>query len=564
MSTPLSAHGRARGLWRWFVAAVATLLLVISGSGLVAFAQNGEAGSQGPVFAPAGSPFYAEVRLDMPGGQGEALAQFLTAFPGFADAESFPTKRDEIIGSLVEMLDSEDADQIAGLLSSLTGEIGLAITSLTPEVLEMDTDATAAEDPPMVIGLAITDRAAVEAGIAGAAADATSETYGDATLFSDGETTIGVTDGWALLSPYADEVKGAVDTLAGTNPSLASDPEFSTAWARVPADHLAALWLDLQALAPLIEAGMAQAGSMSAFGAPMALDDILAQLPGDMVAYLVAEPDRLTLEADLTTSAAMSELPVGDSELANSFPADTQLFVETRQLGNTLAGALTMALAGAGEDAAAEMAPVEDMLGAPLPEFLSFIGDAAIGAGITPESLWLGIAAETSDPALAQERVQRLLTILQLFATSPEAGISVDEQTVGDTAVTVITLPIDSAAMGLPFDIGQTVSVAVDDGELLIGTGDFVANAISGDPGASLGASAGYTDAIGEDTTNSGVVYANIGSLLAQLDPMLSMLMPEWSDISPYATAIDRFIAVGTAADDVISARMSVIVAPAE
>lgn len=556
MSTPVTTRARNRGLWRWFVASVATLLLVVSGSGLVAFAQNSEAGSQGPQFAPAGSPFYAEVRLDLPGGQGEALAQFLTAFPGFADAESFPTKRDELIGGLVQMIDAEDAAEVTGLLSSLTGEIGLAITSLTAE------DMTA-DEPPMVIGLAITDRATVEAAIAGAAEDATSETYGDATLYSDGDVTIGVTDGWVLISPEADEVQGAVDTLAGTNPSLASDPEFSAAFSRVPAGHLAALWMDIQALVPLIEAGMAQSGTM-AFGAPMSLDEVLAQLPGDVVAYLVAEPDRLTLEANVATSGAMSELSVGDSELADSFPADTQLYVETRQLGTTLAGVLTMALAGAGEESAAQLAPFEDMLGAPLPEFLDFIGDAAIGAGITPQSLWLGIAAETSDPAVATERVQRLLTLIQLFATSPEAGISVDTQTVGTTEVTVITLPVDSAQMGLPFDIGQTVSVAVNDGELLIGTGDFVTNAISGDASASLGASAGFVDALGDDTTNSGVIYANVGSLLAQLDPMLSMLVPEWTEIAPYATAIDRFIALGTADDEVISTRMSVIVAPAE
>jgi hypothetical protein len=427
----------------------------------------------------------------------------------------------------------------------------------------MQADESGSSEPPIVIGLAITDRATAEAALSGAAEGATSETYGDATLYSDGEVTFGVTDAWILISPEADEVRGAVDTLAGTSPSLASDPEFTTAFARVPAGHLAALWVDLQALAPLIEAGMAQSGSM-AFGTPMSLDDILTKLPSDIVAYLVAEPDRLTLEANVAASEAMSALPLGDSDLADSFPADTQLYVETRELGTTLAGLLTMALAGAGEEGAAQMAPVEDMLGAPLPEFLGFIGDAAIGAGITPENLWLGIAAETTDAALATERVERLLTVLQLFATSPDAGVSVDEQTVGDTKVTVITLPMDSAEMGLPFDIGQTVSVAVHDGELLIGTGDFVANAISGDASASLGASAGYTDALGDDTTNSGVVYANVGSLLAQLDPMLTMMVPEWAEIAPYATAIDRFIAVGTAADDTINARMSVIVAPAE
>jgi hypothetical protein len=61
-------------------------------------------------------------------------------------------------------------------------------------------------------------------------------------------------------------------------------------------------------------------------------------------------------------------------------------------------------------------------------------------------------------------------------------------------------------------------------------------------------------------TTNSGVVYANIGSLLALLDPMLAAMMPEWTDIAPYATAFDRFVAVGTADDEVISARMTIIV----
>jgi hypothetical protein len=39
-------------------------------------------------------------------------------------------------------------------------------------------------------------------------------------------------------------------------------------------------------------------------------------------------------------------------------------------------------------------------------------------------------------------------------------------------------------------------------------------------------------------------------------------MAPEWADIAPFATALDRIVAVGTAEDDVISARMSVIVAP--
>jgi hypothetical protein len=283
-----------------------------------------------------------------------------------------------------------------------------------------------------------------------------------------------------------------------------------------------------------------------------------------MVAYLVAEPDRLTLEALITPSEAMAAVPVGESVLSDVFPADTQLYLEARDLGTTIAGAVTAGLSAAGDEGAAEMAPLEDMLGAPLPEFLSFIGDAGIGVGLSAESLWLGIAAETTDEAVATERVDRLLSLLQLFATDPDSGISVETQTVGGTEVTVITLPLDSAEMGLPFDVGQTVSVAVADGRLLIGTGDFVTTALSQDPAGSLGGSEGWTDAIGADTTSSGVIYANIGSLLAQLDPLLSMMAPDWAEIAPYATALDRFVAVGTAEDDVIRGRMTIIVAPAE
>ena len=155
--------------------------------------------------------------------------------------------------------------------------------------------------------------------------------------------------------------------------------------------------------------------------------------------------------------------------------------------------------------------------------------------------------------------MQRLTSIITILGASAEAGISVETEVVGDTEVTTITLPIDSAAMGLPFDIGQTVSVALTDDTLLLGTGDFVTNALTQPGTDSLGASAAFTDALEGDTTNSGVIYANIGSVLGLLDPILAAAMPEWSEIAPYATALDRFVAVGTADDEVISARMTII-----
>ena len=95
MATPAAttANGR-RGLWRWTVALGATIALVVSGSGLVVFAQAGAGESKGPQFVPADAPIYIEARMDMPDGQAEALAEFMTAFPGFADSGSFEMKSD--------------------------------------------------------------------------------------------------------------------------------------------------------------------------------------------------------------------------------------------------------------------------------------------------------------------------------------------------------------------------------------------------------------------------------------------------------------------------------------
>ena len=62
-------HGRGRrATWRWLVAGVATVLLVVSGTGLVAFAQTGAGAGHGPIFLPADTPIYVEARIDMPDG----------------------------------------------------------------------------------------------------------------------------------------------------------------------------------------------------------------------------------------------------------------------------------------------------------------------------------------------------------------------------------------------------------------------------------------------------------------------------------------------------------------
>jgi len=580
MSTPaVTATTTHRGLWRWAVALVATVALIVSGSGLVVFAQSGAGESRGPEFVSADAPFYLEVRLDMPAGQDEAMAQLLTAFPGFADAGSFDLKMDELVAGLGAQVGTEmpDSDLFGDVL---TGEIGLAVTDLEAAMMG------GTDEVPIIIGLAVANAElaapvyeSLTSGYTGA--DASEEMYGDTAILSDGSTAAAMHGDWVLLSQDVESVKASIDVLDGQAESLADSADFAAAFSRVPAGHLGAAWMDLQSLGSLIELGSMLAEGQA--GVALPTDDLAALLPIDMIAYLVADSDRLTLDVSVTPGEMTPAVPVGDSDLATLFPADTQVYLEAREVGSTLEASLDQltellasqelmsaddsmgALSGLSEIEVlfGEESPITAMLGVPLPEFLDFVGDAGVGAGMSSDGVWLGIAAEVTDEAVAQERLDNLMTTLSLFTMQMEdEGISVETGTVGDVEITTIMVPMDQmmAGSGLPISVGNSISVAIADGSLLIGSGDFVQASIAGDATDSLGTSAGYIDALGDDTVNAGVMYVNVSSLLTALDPLLSMMGPQWTDIAPYASGFDRIIAVGTADDEVIGSRITVIV----
>jgi len=551
-----------RGLWRWSVALVATALFVVSGSSLVALAQRDSATGKGPQFVPADAAAYLEIRLDMPAGQDEALAELMTALPGFADTGSFRLKLGEAVRALISDATGGAGGDVDPLASFATGEIGVALMDLADVVM------SGAEEPPVLVGVAISDREAAEAFVdslmSGLDADLSEQTYGDASIVSAPDASVAVTDEWLLISPTLDMVESGVDTLESVTPSLADDPDFEAAFERVPAAHLGAAYLDLASFGPFLQLAAMAAEGQSGMG--LEGGDLVELLPVDMVGYLAAEPDRMHLAATITPSEATPSLAVGESDVSLRFPADTQVYVETRDLGATIEGALSQLLASMDDSTMASIAPFEDMLGEPLPEYLDFVGDAGIGGGISSDGLWVGMAAEVSDEAVASQRLERIMSIVRLVSAGTtgedgEATISVDTETIGDETVTVITAPLQETVGGdLPFAVGDTISIALSDGTLLLGSADFVATALSQTPEDSLGESAAYTDALADETPNSGLIYADLGSLLAELDPMLGEMAPEWADIAPYASALDRFIAVGSGADDLISVRASVIV----
>lgn len=571
MPTPAATHtGSRHGIWRWAVALVATVMLVVSGSGLVVFAQSGAGESRGPQFVPADAAIYLEGRLDMPAGQDEALAQMLTAFPGFADTSSFDMKLEELLSGLGSEMGLEvPMDEVFG--DVLTGEIGLAI-------VDFDEAVMSGTDPLVLVGMAIADPDMAQAMLddltAEAAADgsASEEMYADTAIISDATTAAAVHADWLLLSNDVEQVKASIDVLDGSAESLADQAAFAEAFARVPVAHLAAAYVDLASFGGLLDmAGMMASGQA---GVELPMGDLGAMLPSNMVAYLAAEPDRINLEAVVTPGEQTAPLPVGESDLATVFPSDTQVYLEAREVGSSVESALGQIAElleeqegllpgdGAGGEADGmsdiemlfgEDSPIASILGAPLPQVLDFVDDLGVGLGLDSDGMWLGIAGEVNDEDVATERVSNVVSLLRLFGGDPaESGISVETEMVGDVEVTRIVLPLDTmtAEAGVPIELGDALSVAVADGKLLLGLGDFVQTALLGDAGDSLAASAGYLDALGEDAVNAGFMYMNASEMVTELDPLFASMVEDWEDIQPYASAADSIVAVMTGEDD--------------
>ena len=55
-------------------------------------------------------------------------------------------------------------------------------------------------------------------------------------------------------------------------------------------------------------------------------------------------------------------------------------------------------------------------------------------------------------------------------------------------------------------------------------------------------------------------MFADIGGLLTTLDPLLSFVVDDWDDISPWLAASTGSSRSSTADDEVISARMTLYV----
>ena len=163
---------------------------------------------------------------------------------------------------------------------------------------------------------------------------------------------------WLVVGTGEEMVQRSIDVLDGTAPGLADEPGFVSAWGRLPDARLGAVYLDLLPLTGLVDmASMVAEGQTSM---SVGTEEIMALLPQDMVASLVAEDDRLNLEVLVTPGVPGGSRGSHESDLALSFPADTQVYLEMRDVGS---GLQTILEEGVALLEAQDMGAMDDTMG---------------------------------------------------------------------------------------------------------------------------------------------------------------------------------------------------------
>jgi hypothetical protein len=450
---------------------------------------------------PAGAAFYATVHLQPSTGQKLNLASLLGHVPGFADASSLDQKLHEIAGRL---LGEVGFDYEADIRPWLGDRLSLAVRAPSAEAAD-------AADVAALVLVEVKDRPAAEAALEQIAAErkisVTHGTYKGTPVSAAGDTSWALLDDLLIVAPDGETLHAALDADADRAPSLADEAAFGTAMRRVPADHLASVYLDLEAAAQGVGATDEVGGYSTATLA------------------LVVEPDGLRLagSAPFDASAAPSDgrgafaLSSEPSSLAEWMPSDTQ--AEAVVFG--LAQALRAVEAGIGaQDGMGDIADAVNQLRAlaalglgisvdddVLPLLDREVGVAVSGfEGTTPS---ISVLLRPSDADAAEAAIGRMSDALA------EHGATVTQHSAGSGTITTVAIP----------DLGEA-SFTLLDGVVVIGleADDVMAALAARESGETLAASDRYRAAWDLAGIRGGnEAYLDVASIEALLAEQLGL-----------------------------------------
>ncbi|HEX2194672.1 MAG TPA: DUF3352 domain-containing protein [Candidatus Limnocylindria bacterium] len=447
-----------------------TLLALVGGAVIAAYLLVfSVAADRAARAVPADVAAYATLYLQPSAGQMLNLAELLGRVPGFADSAALEGKIHEITARL---LSGAGIDYEADVRPWLGQQASVAIRPSGLDPAEAEVLA--------VVG--VTDAQEADAALGRLADDLA--LAAQATEHQGVELMVGAGTSWALLDDVllvgsnADVVRAGLDADAGRAPALSRETRFNRAMSDVPADHLAAAYVDLQAFGSAT--GVAEnAGGYSTASLALVVDPDGLRLVGSAPFDASRAPDE-----------AQRAFELGDQQatLAEWMPVGTQAGLVMFGLGQSLLGLEAQLASGEAGDQLADLlnqarAVAAFGLGVSVDDELLPLLDRETGlavSGLDGEAPRGVLLLRPSDASAAEATLARVRDALR------QRGASVVEVDVGGIPVTTVELPT----------IGS-VSYAVRDGVAALGLAaeDLAAAFEARETGASLAGDARYAAA---------------------------------------------------------------------
>ncbi len=416
------------------VIALTTLLALVAGVVVAGYLFIFSAGSDRATRAvPGDAALYATAYLEPSAGQTLNLEALARRIPGFADTASLNQKIHEITARLLR---GTGLDYEADIRPWLGSQLSLAVRpqGVDPEAAEV-LAVVAVKDPE--VADAALERIAADLGITG-----TAETHeGVELLVADGAS-------WALLEDVLlvgstpDAVRAGLDADADRSPSLADSPRFGRAMSEVPPDHLASVFVDLQAVSAATAVAQ-EVGGYSTASLALVVEPAGLRLVG-------AAPFDAAAASDQERQAF--ELSRQPATLAGWMPAATQAELTMFGLSQSLQAAEERLGGGEGGDAVADAlsqlrAIAAFGLGLNLNEDVLPLFDletAVALAGLEGPSPRGQLLLRPSDPLAAEAALARVRDSLR------GRGATVTEEDVDGLTITTLAIPqLGTAAYGL-------------------------------------------------------------------------------------------------------------------
>ena len=569
-----SSGGRAR----WAVA-LGVIVLVVVATALAISLFTGRAASAIVLgYVPEDAIIYGETRLDLPGDQRQAVGQFLSKFPGFADQAAIDTKLDEVLDRLVG--EATDGDQVfsSDIKPWFGGELAFSVGALPdPAGLSgSEPDPAAMKDARFLALVSVKDEAIAsawfDAAVAKSGAQRSSETYGGTTvqLFTaEGEPqgAYALLGGKVAVVGDVASVKAAVDTKGASG--FATQPNPKAALDSTTGDHVGFVYV---ALRPLLE--WATRLSETGIGGGVSSDVLMDLVPDWAAVAMRVEGDALVVEslAATTKSAAVAESRV--SVVADHVPSSTVALTVSHDCGKGILQTLETYRSDPNLKPALEA--IDGAIGVlgGADAAIGWIGDLGIALNRVDGTLEGGLVIVPTERAAADRLFTSLRTLVSLAGAT--AGISLRDEPYAGTTIIVVDLgelgdlagqaglsPEQLGSVSLPSGHVE-LAYAITDEVIVLGSGpEFVKHILDTTAETALSSNERYK-ALGARVGNgNGTGFADLTAIRELIESGLAggdaaARAQYEQDVKPFLTPFDALVGSTSITDGV--SRSTVIV----